>query len=137
MASFRGGNRRGMGGGTRAFGAFLGIGTNEERVVIKGENFDLMKGVAEDLEYYIENLESIRSANVSVANNRPEVHMYFNQLLLTEYNLTLNNCYSWNWGPFQGSLHLVSTSTRGLKNMRSSSKKSLRKGRKKKLMKKP
>ncbi len=87
--SFRGGG--GMGGGMSNFSSFLGIGTNQERIIIKGENFDVMQGVAEDLQYYIDNLESIRSANVSVASDRPEVHLYFNQLLLTEYGINLNN----------------------------------------------
>ncbi|MBT6767045.1 MAG: ATP-binding cassette domain-containing protein, partial [Prolixibacteraceae bacterium] len=91
-ASFRGGGGGGGGGsGTENFSNFMGIGTNQERIVIKGEDFELMKGVADDLQYYIEDLESIRSASVSVASNRPEVHLYFNQLLLTEYGLTLSN----------------------------------------------
>ena len=89
-ASFRGGSRS----GTQNFSSFMGIGTNQERIVIKGEDFELMKGVADDLQYYIEDLESINSANVSVASNRPEVHLYFNQLLLTEYGLSLNNISS-------------------------------------------
>jgi len=89
-ASFRGGSRS----GTQGFSNFMGIGTNQERVVIKGEDFDIMRGVAEDLEYYIEALESIRNANISVASNRPEVHLYFNQILLTEYGINLNNIAS-------------------------------------------
>jgi multidrug efflux pump subunit AcrB/ABC-type multidrug transport system ATPase subunit len=89
--SFRGGGGSGGGAGMENFTRFLGIGTNQERILIKGENFDLMRGVADDLLYYIENLESIRRANVSVSRNRPEVHMYFNQLLLTEYGIELNN----------------------------------------------
>lgn len=92
-ASFRGGGGGGR-SGTQGFSNFMGIGTNQERVVIKGENFEIMKGVAEDLEYYIEDLESIRNANISVASNRPEVHLYFNQLLLTEYGINLNNVAS-------------------------------------------
>jgi multidrug efflux pump subunit AcrB/ABC-type multidrug transport system ATPase subunit len=91
-SSFRGGG--GGGAGMENFSRFLGIGTNRERIVIKGEDFDVMKGVAEDLQYYIENLESIRNANVSVASNRPELHLYFNQLLLTEFGLNLNNIAS-------------------------------------------
>lgn len=90
--SFGGGG--GGGAGMQNFSRFLGIGTNQERIVIKGENFEVMKGVAEDLEYYIEDLESIRSANVSVAGDRPELHLYFNQLLLTEYGVSLNNIAS-------------------------------------------
>ena len=93
-ASFGGGGGSGGRSGTQNFSAFMGIGTNQERVVIKGKDFGIMKGVADDLQYYIEDLESIRSANVSVASNRPEVHLFFNQLILTEYGLTLNNITS-------------------------------------------
>ena len=88
-ARFRGGG--GGGAGMENFSRFLGIGTNRERIVIKGEDFDVMRGVAEDLQYFIENLESIRSVNISVASNRPELHLYFNQLLLTEFGLNMNN----------------------------------------------
>ncbi len=93
-SSFRGGGGGGGRSGTQGFAQFMGIGSNQERVVIKGENFEVMKGVADDLLYYIEDLESIRRANVNVSRNRPEVHMYFNQLLLTEYGITLNNITS-------------------------------------------
>ena len=89
-ASFRGSGRS----GTEGFSNFMGIGTNSERVVIKGENFDVMKGVAEDLEYYIEDLESIRRASISVASNRPEIHLFFNQILMTEYGINLGNISS-------------------------------------------
>ncbi len=92
-SSFRGGGGGGR-SGTQGFAQFMGIGSNQERVVIKGENFELMKGVAEDLLYYVEDLESIRRANVSVSRNRPEIHLFFNQLLLTEYGISLNNISS-------------------------------------------
>jgi multidrug efflux pump subunit AcrB/ABC-type multidrug transport system ATPase subunit len=85
---------RGGRSGTEGFSNFMGIGTNQERVVIKGEDFDIMKGVAEDLQYYIEDLESIRNANISASSNRPEVHLYFNQILLTEYGINLTNIAS-------------------------------------------
>ena len=91
-ARFRGGG--GGGSGMQNFSRFLGIGENRERILIKGEDFNTMKGVAEDLQYYIENLESIRSASVSVASNRPELHLHFNQLLLTQFGLNLNNIAS-------------------------------------------
>ena len=93
-ASFRGAGGGGGRSGTQGFTAFMGIGTNQERVVIKGENFEVMKGVAEDLEYYVEDLSSIRSVNVNVSDNRPEIHLYFNQLLLNEYGINLGNISS-------------------------------------------
>ncbi len=77
--------------GTENFGRFMGIGSNQERIVIRGSNFEVMKGVADDILYYVEDLESIRRANINIAGNRPEVHLFFNQLLLTEYGITLNN----------------------------------------------
>lgn len=92
--SFRGGGGGGMAGGMGAFGAFLGIGTNQEQVIIKGQDFQVMRGVAEDLRYFIENLESVTSANVSVGSNRPEVHLLFNQMLMTQNEVTLNNISS-------------------------------------------
>ncbi|MFZ5428873.1 MAG: efflux RND transporter permease subunit [Bacteroidota bacterium] len=88
--SFRGGGG-GMAGGMNQFSRFLGIGSNQEQVIIKGQDFQLMRGVAEDLRYFIENLESVRSASVSVGSNRPEVHLLFNQMLMTQNEVTLNN----------------------------------------------
>ncbi len=84
----------GMGGGGAMggdFSRFMGIGTNQERIVIKGQDFNVMRGVAEDLRYFIDDLESVSSVNVSVGSNRPEVHLLFNQRLMTEYGVTLNN----------------------------------------------
>lgn len=92
--SFRGGGGGGMAGGMGSFGAFLGIGTNQEQVIIKGQDFQVMRGVAEDLRYFIENLESVTSASVSVGSNRPEVHLLFNQMLMTQNEVTLNNVAS-------------------------------------------
>lgn len=82
------------GGMSSNFSTFIGIGTNQETIEIKGEDFEVMKRVAEDLEYYLEDLESIRSVSTTVSSNRPEVHLDFNQLLLTEYDLTLNDISS-------------------------------------------
>ncbi len=90
--SFGGGG--GGAGGMNAFSRFLGIGTNQEQVIIKGQDFQLMRGVAEDLRYFIDNLESVASVNVSVGSNRPEVHLIFDQMLMTQYGVTLNNIAS-------------------------------------------
>jgi len=91
-SSFGGGG--GGRSGTENFSRFLGIGSNQERIVIRGSNFEVMKGVADDILYYVDDLESIRRANMNIAGNRPEVHLFFNQLLLTEYGITLNNITS-------------------------------------------
>lgn len=81
-------------GQSRDFERLLGVGTSSERIIIRGEDFEVMQGVAEDLQYFIENLESIRRVSVNIAGNQPEIHLIFDQLLLNEYGITLNNISS-------------------------------------------
>jgi len=88
--SFRGsGNNPGL-----AFEKFLGIGSTEEKIQIKGLDFEVMRGVAEDLQYYIDDLESIDRTSLNVSDNNPEVQIWFNQLLMAEYGIGLNNISS-------------------------------------------
>ncbi|RKD92811.1 multidrug efflux pump subunit AcrB [Mangrovibacterium diazotrophicum] len=86
-----GGGSRDMTGG---FQKMLGIGTNEESIVLKGQDFESMKTVAQDLEYFLENMDIINSVRLNVSDNQPEVHMRFDPLLMTEYNITLANVAS-------------------------------------------
>jgi multidrug efflux pump subunit AcrB/ABC-type multidrug transport system ATPase subunit len=88
--SFQGGSRN-MGG---AFQKMMGIGSNEEKIVLKGQDFKQMQAVGEDLKYFVDQLESVQSVNLNISDNRPEVHLYFNPLLMTEYNITLANVLS-------------------------------------------
>lgn len=82
-------------GGSRNMGAsfqkMMGIGSDEEKITIKGQDFKQMQAVGEDLKYFVDQLESVQSVNLSISDNRPEVHLYFNPLLMTEYNISLNN----------------------------------------------
>jgi multidrug efflux pump subunit AcrB/ABC-type multidrug transport system ATPase subunit len=88
--SFQGGSRN-MGA---SFQKMMGIGTDEEKITIKGQDFKQMQAVGEDLKYFIDQLESVQSVNLNISDNRPEVHMYFNPLLMTEYNISLSNVLS-------------------------------------------
>ncbi len=85
--SFQGGSRN-MGG---AFQKMMGIGTDEEKIVLKGQDFKQLQAVGEDIKYFIDQLESVQTVNLNISDNRPEVHLYFNPLLMTEYNISLNN----------------------------------------------
>jgi multidrug efflux pump subunit AcrB/ABC-type multidrug transport system ATPase subunit len=69
----------------------MGVGSNQERILIKGQDFDVMKNVASDLQYFLESLESINRVRVSYSDNRPEVHLRFHPLLMSENNTTLAN----------------------------------------------
>lgn len=88
--SFQGGGRN-MGA---SFQRMMGIGSDEEKITLKGQDFKQLQAVGEDLKYFIDQLESVRSVNLNISDNRPEVHLYFNPLLMTEYNISLQNVLS-------------------------------------------
>ena len=80
--SSRGGG--GGAGGRNMMGNFqrlLGIGSNEEKIVLKGQDFAMMQTVAEDLQYFMEDLDFINRVRLNVSSNRPEVHMLFDPLV--------------------------------------------------------
>ncbi|MFA9388876.1 MAG: efflux RND transporter permease subunit [Prolixibacteraceae bacterium] len=72
----------------------MGIGSNQERVVIKGQDYEMMKKVAEDLEYYLEDMNDIDRVRSNLASNRPEVHLQFDTELTGRNNVTMNNVMS-------------------------------------------
>ncbi|MCW3806226.1 efflux RND transporter permease subunit [Plebeiibacterium marinum] len=87
----------GMGGGfgqnpgMNLMGMF-GIGAQTEKVVIKGEDFDKMLLLAQDIKYILEdNLEDLRSVRVSASSARPEVHLEFDPGLMSLYGVTPQN----------------------------------------------
>ena len=91
------------GGGRRGFGAnpgmglqgLFGIGEQTESVIIKGEDYDKMLAVANDVKYYLgENLENITSVNISTSSNRPEIHLGFDPLLMGISGVTPGNVAS-------------------------------------------
>lgn len=88
--NFQGGSRNMMG----SFQKMMGIGSDEEKIVLKGQDFKQLQAVGEDLKYFIDQLESVNRVNLNISDNRPEVHMYFNPLLMTEYNISLSNVLS-------------------------------------------
>ncbi len=88
--NFQGGSRNMMG----SFQKMLGIGTDEEKIVLKGQDFKQLQAVAEDMKYFIAQLSSVQTVNLNISDNRPEVHLYFNPLLMTEYNISLSNVLS-------------------------------------------
>ena len=81
----------GGGGGNVGFQSMLGIGSQRERVLIKGQDFDKMRMIAEDIEYYFDELSSIDNVNLNISDNRPEVHITFDKQLLSQYDIALNS----------------------------------------------
>jgi multidrug efflux pump subunit AcrB/ABC-type multidrug transport system ATPase subunit len=74
-------------GGSGSFMRLLGIGDSRERMVIRGSDFEMMRLVAEDFRYYLEEQSFIASAGVSYSEREPEVLLDFDRLLLSSYGI--------------------------------------------------
>lgn len=97
--SSSGGFMSGEGGGDTYnpgsdFMNMLGIGSKNESVIIKGQDFDQMRNLAEDIRNYIDNLSTIDKVNLNVQENKPEVHLMFNMDYLGRNNFTLGDLSS-------------------------------------------
>lgn len=88
----RASSRYGGGGGTsqlsveRAFG----IGTQSERILVKGNDTQLIRAVAEDIRTYLEQLDTMQSVQFNVASNRPEVHLLFDRETMSKENIPIS-----------------------------------------------
>lgn len=76
------------------FMSLLGIGSTKESVIIKGQNFEQMKNLADDIKSYVDDLSTINSSNINVQDNKPEVQLLFNMDYIGRNNFTLNNISS-------------------------------------------
>ena len=88
------GGRQGDAGGLSGmvgFMSMLGIGDNQERIVIKGADYEMMQLVGEDIQYQIEQQDYIQNSRVSFTRRQPEILLDFDQILLTSYGITRAN----------------------------------------------
>jgi len=102
----RSSRRFGGGGGMNPVANFermFGIGAQQEKVVIRGNDFELISKVADDVEFYLGELDTIRRTNLSIGGNRPEVHVFFDRLLMSRNGITLA-AVSTELGSFQNQL---------------------------------
>jgi multidrug efflux pump subunit AcrB/ABC-type multidrug transport system ATPase subunit len=87
-------NGEGGGAGSSAqddFQRMLGIGTASERIVIKGQDFELMKTIANDINTMVGGLQSVAQSSVNLSPERPEAHLAFDQKRMSENHITLQN----------------------------------------------
>jgi multidrug efflux pump subunit AcrB/ABC-type multidrug transport system ATPase subunit len=90
-------NSAGGGGAVNPGASFMnlmGVGTTSESVIIKGQNFNQMKNLADDIKAFIQNLSTISSVSVNVQDNKPEVHLKLDMDYIGRNNFTLNNITS-------------------------------------------
>ena len=95
--SSSGGFSGGGGGGGESYNPgsdfmnLLGLGSTNESVIIKGQNFEQMKNLADDIKSYIDDLSTINSSNLNVQDNKPEVQLLFDMDYIGRNNFTLGN----------------------------------------------
>ncbi|MBN2415634.1 efflux RND transporter permease subunit [bacterium] len=91
-------SRRFRGGGGSNPGASLermmGMGAQQEKVVIIGSDFESMRNVADDIEYYLEDLSTISSVSVNISDNTPEVHLALDLNLMSQNDIPLTSISS-------------------------------------------
>jgi len=71
------------------FMRMLGLGSESESVVVKGEDFEQMKDLADDIRTYVDNLQSVDRASLNVQDNKPEVRLNFDMDYIGRNNITL------------------------------------------------
>ncbi|MEE9441887.1 MAG: efflux RND transporter permease subunit [candidate division Zixibacteria bacterium] len=98
---YRRGGGGGMGRAGRAFERLLGIGSSEERVVVKGQDMALLTSIADDILFNIENLSTVRRANLSVSQRQPGIDLLFDKTALSHFNVRTTSIMSELAG-FQG-----------------------------------
>jgi len=82
----RGGTNMGV-----SFERLLGIGGEDESIIIKGRDFEVMRRVADDIQYQLEQLSSVDRVRQNVNPNRPEIHLLFDKKLLHQYEISMSS----------------------------------------------
>jgi multidrug efflux pump subunit AcrB/ABC-type multidrug transport system ATPase subunit len=72
----------------------LGIGSQSESVIIKGQNFQQMKNLADDIKSYVEDLSTINNVSLNVQDTKPEVHLLFDMDYIGRNSFSLINLSS-------------------------------------------
>lgn len=68
--------------------SMFNMGSSAEKVIIKGRDSEKMMKLAEDLKYYIEDIENISFARINIHTGNPEVKLYFDEFAMTENGIT-------------------------------------------------
>lgn len=76
------------------FMSVLGVSENRERIVIKGSDFEMMDVIAEDISYYLGEMEFIGNSWTSNPGRRREIHLTFDPVLLASYEISRQNITS-------------------------------------------
>jgi multidrug efflux pump subunit AcrB/ABC-type multidrug transport system ATPase subunit len=83
---FQGGSGRGQ-----DFQRLLGMGASQEKVILSGQDLEILKAIAEDIQYNIDNLDTVRSVNISVSNQQPSIDLLLDKAALKHFDVELQS----------------------------------------------
>lgn len=69
----------------------MGMGSQREKIIIKGQDFEKMTSLAEYLQFQLEDLENISNVNVSSSRGNSTAKIYFDQYLMGMNDVTPTN----------------------------------------------
>ncbi len=72
----------------------LGIGIQQEKIIIKGQDFEQMQNKAHDIEYYLGQISSIKRINIKLPEKRPEVQLLLDKQLMSLYDIPVTSVLS-------------------------------------------
>ena len=86
-AGFQGGGGR----GGQDFQRLLGIGASQEQVILRGQDLEILEAIADDIQYNLEDLDTIRSVNVSVSYQQPSIDLLLDKAALKHFDVELQS----------------------------------------------
>jgi len=89
--NFQGGGGDAMMGGGSDLLKLMGMGTQTEKIVIKGQDFEKMENLAEYIQYQLQDIEDVSYAWVNTSRGKPESRIQFDQYLMGIYDVTPAN----------------------------------------------
>jgi len=89
--NFQGGGGDALMGGSEELLKLMGMGNQRERIVIKGQDYEKMRNLAEYVQYQLQDLENINYAWVSSSRGKPESRVQFDGYLMGIYDVTPAN----------------------------------------------
>jgi multidrug efflux pump subunit AcrB/ABC-type multidrug transport system ATPase subunit len=80
--------------GDDGFAQLLGIGSQTEKILIKGQDYNKLFGQADLVRHLVSQVSSVQYAYVNIPSSRPELLLHFDKSLLTLYNIPVTSILS-------------------------------------------
>lgn len=81
----------GMMNGMSQMMRMLGAGGSQKGIRIKGNNYEMLQIVGDDLLYQVRNIDFISWSYLSTSGRQPELHLLFDGILLDSYGINKSN----------------------------------------------